>query len=95
MKLAVDLLSLAGDDVVNELVCAHRGSGENQPFPCAEFGCRSRCHVVVWAVRRTSGGNQGEAWSAHFVFYRLHSVCRKDSSRSIAYAVPHAFSPKM
>jgi hypothetical protein len=64
LKLVVDLLPLAGEEVVYKLVGTNQFARANRSVGDS-FGCRGRCHVLVRAVRCAFAGNRGEAYGAH------------------------------
>jgi hypothetical protein len=58
LKLVVNLLSLAREELVYKLCCADRGASNDETFAWGkdtEFGCCSRCHILVRAVRWAFG----------------------------------------
>jgi hypothetical protein len=68
LQLSLDLQSLAGEEVVHELVGADGGACHDQALASmsdAEFGCCCCCDIAVRAVRCALGGHGGEAYGTH------------------------------
>jgi hypothetical protein len=69
LKLVADRLSLAGKEVMHELVCPDAGASHAVAVAGVqgvEFGCCGRCHICTRALRGALTGNRSEADGTHF-----------------------------
>jgi hypothetical protein len=78
LKLDADRLSLAGKEVMHELVCPDGGASNEEAVSGvqdAEFGCCGRCHICIRAVRGALTGYEREADETHFRCQGFESWC--------------------
>jgi hypothetical protein len=78
LKLVCDRLSLAGKEVMHELVCPDGGASNDEAVAGvhdAGFGCCGRCHICIRAVRGALTGHRSEADGTHLCCQGFESGC--------------------